>query len=93
MVDFAIQLVVREILQATMFWDITAISLIALWLIPVYVGTSPSLSGLNFLIAYNLVWSSKLWALYTRPYVPEEMKPWIKYLDLTVRLEASRLAR
>lgn len=31
----------------------TAISRIALWLMPVYVTTSPSLSGLNFLIAYS----------------------------------------
>ena len=47
----------------------------ALWLIPVYVTTSPSLSGSNLPIACTLSVLSLLAALYPWPYVPEEMKP------------------
>ena len=43
--------------------ELTAISRIALWLMPVYVTTSPSLSGLNFLIAYMALSDSTLCAL------------------------------
>ena len=71
----------------------TAISRIALWLIPVYAVTSPSLSGLNFLMACIVPSSSRLCALYTRPYVPEEMNPRMLYFERTERWFASRFAR
>ena len=62
MIDFAVELLA---VRAGSGQDdgLTAISRMALWLIPVYVATSPSLSGLNFLIAWILLASSTLWAL------------------------------
>ena len=96
MIYFFIQLVYRFYMSfksRTIANKRTAISRIALWLIPVYAVTSPSLSGLNFLIACIVPSSSRLCALYTRPYVPEEMNPRMLYFERTEWWLASRLAR
>jgi hypothetical protein len=94
--------------------DITMISRQALWLMPVYATSSPSLSGLNFLMATTSPSTSavpslslplaedrllsvgvpvRVRALYTLPYVPDEMKPTIEYVDRTDRRIESRCAR
>lgn len=52
MIDFTVELLaVSAVHRSGQDGGLTAISRMALWLMPVYVATSPSLSGLNFLIA------------------------------------------
>ena len=72
----------------------TIISRHALCEMPEYTGpfASPSLSGLNFLMATSSPdrsAGSLTAALYTRPYVPEARKPMMAYFSVTVCRDAS----